>query len=78
MKARNTLLELTTDAFVDCRDMFYHTVERSVLKMEKERGLSLVSEKPIGMVCRRGLSPISYVVTNDEARDHGVCGTGRT
>ena len=38
----------------------------------------LASEKPIGMVCRRGLSPISYVVTNDEARDHGVCGTGRT
>jgi len=34
--------------------MFYHTVERSVLKMEKERGLSLVSEKAIGEERRYG------------------------
>jgi hypothetical protein len=54
MDARNTFLQLSTDAIVDCRDILCHTAGRSVLKLEKERGSSLASEKPIGEEWRFG------------------------
>ena len=48
MEARNTLLQLSADAIVNCRDILCHAVEGSVLELEEEKGFESRLGKDLG------------------------------